>query len=127
RARACVRRRGRLGSRRARRRARGGRSTAGRRDDHRCGVPALRPRRVGLHAVSRPPRARRTNRARRLLVLAGLGIAFVLGLGLGEALDDGPSGAGGQTIVRTLRPLPITPLPPATVTVTTSNRWEGLK
>jgi len=55
-------------------------------------------------------------------VLAGLGIAFVLGIGLGEALDDGSSGAGGQTIVRTLRPLPITPLPPETVTVTTSNR-----
>ena len=73
--------------------------------------------------MSRPPRARRTSHARRrLLVLAGLGIAFVLGIGLGEALDDGSSGAGGQTMVRTLRPLPITPLPPETVTVTTSNR-----
>ena len=72
--------------------------------------------------MSRQQRARRTSRARRLLVLAGLGVAFVLGIGLGEALDDGPSGAGSQTIVRTLRPLQITPLLPETVTVTTSNR-----
>jgi hypothetical protein len=73
--------------------------------------------------VSRPLRARRTSSLRRrLLVLLGLGIAFVAGIGLGEALNDGPDGAGNQTIVRTLHPRQITPVPPETVTVTSSNR-----
>jgi hypothetical protein len=57
---------------------------------------------------------------RSLLVLLGLGAAFVLGLGFGEALHDQPALGGEQTLVRTLRPLPITPVPPETVTVTTS-------
>ena len=44
---------------------------------------------------------------------------FAAGLALGQALQDNPSPGGTQTIVRTLRPLP---LPPAreTVTVTTA-------
>jgi hypothetical protein len=58
---------------------------------------------------------------RVLLVLLGLAVAFVAGIGLGEALHDSPGG-GGQVIVRTLNPLPITPIPTETVTVTTSNR-----
>jgi hypothetical protein len=56
-----------------------------------------------------------------VLVLLGLGVAFVAGIGLGQALHDRPGG-GGQVIVRTLNPLPITPVPTETVTVTTSNR-----
>jgi hypothetical protein len=36
-----------------------------------------------------------------------LGLAFLAGIGLGEALNDGPA-RGNQTIVRTLSPLTIT-------------------
>ncbi len=57
---------------------------------------------------------------RRLLVLLAVGVAFVVGLGVGEALHDQPDLGGTQTLIRTLRPLPITPVPPKTVTVTTS-------
>jgi hypothetical protein len=60
--------------------------------------------------------------SRRLLVAAGLAVAFVAGIGLGEALDDQPKGGGSQTVVRTLRPLTITAVPTETVTVTISNR-----
>lgn len=42
-------------------------------------------------------------------------VVFGLGLALGEALHDNPSGGGTQTLVRTLKPLP---LPPARETVT---------
>ena len=72
--------------------------------------------------MSTPPRARpaRRQRRRRPLVrlLAGLVVlvvVFGLGLALGEALHDNPSGGGTQTLVRTLTPLP---LPPARETVT---------
>jgi hypothetical protein len=72
--------------------------------------------------MSTPPRARpaRRQRRRRPLVrlLAGLVVlvvVFGLGLALGEALHDNPSGGGTQTLVRTLKPLP---LPPARETVT---------
>jgi hypothetical protein len=42
-------------------------------------------------------------------------VVFGLGLALGEALHDNPPGGGTQTVVRTLKPLP---LPPARETVT---------
>jgi len=42
-------------------------------------------------------------------------VVFAVGLALGEALHDNPSGGGTQTLVRTLKPLP---LPPARETVT---------
>jgi hypothetical protein len=62
---------------------------------------------------------RRTRRRRpllRLLIgLAVIAVVFALGLALGEALHDNPSGGGTQTLVRTLKPLP---LPPARETVT---------
>ncbi len=71
----------------------------------------------------RPPSARRPRRRARtvLIVLAALlvgGVLFVLGVGLGQALEENPEPGGTQTIVQTLKPLP---LPPAreTVTVTT--------
>lgn len=57
---------------------------------------------------------------RRLIVLVLLGVAFVVGVGVGEALHDQPDLGGNQTLVRTLQPLPITPIPAKTVTVTTS-------
>ena len=59
---------------------------------------------------------------RRLIVAAGLAVAFVAGIGLGEALNDQPDAGGSQTVVRTLRPLPITAIQAKTVTVTVSNR-----
>jgi hypothetical protein len=64
---------------------------------------------------------RRGRRTRRLLVGAvGLGLAFLAGLGLGEALHDNPKAGGTQTVIRTLRPLPLVPVARETVTVTTS-------
>jgi hypothetical protein len=73
--------------------------------------------------VNRPRHARPRGRLRRrLLVAAGLAVAFVAGIGLGEALDDQPKAGGSQTIVRTLRPLPVTAAATETVTVTISNR-----
>jgi hypothetical protein len=71
--------------------------------------------------VRRPPPRRRRRGRRRLLVLLALGAAFVVGFGLGDALDDRPPG-GTQTVVRTLPPVPVTPAPAETVTITTSNR-----
>jgi hypothetical protein len=56
------------------------------------------------------------------LVVAGLVVAFVVGIAVGEALHDNPSGSGTQTVVRTLEPLPLAPAARTTVTVTTSTR-----
>jgi hypothetical protein len=57
---------------------------------------------------------------RRLMLLLLLGVAFVIGIGVGEALHDQPDSGGTQTLIRTLQPLPVTPIPPETVTVTTT-------
>ena len=57
---------------------------------------------------------------RRLVAVALLGVAFVIGIGVGEALHDQPDLGGSQTLVRTLQPAPITPIPAKTVTVTTT-------
>jgi hypothetical protein len=61
-----------------------------------------------------PPR-----RPRRGLALAGVAalvaLAFLVGLSLGRALEEGPDPGRTATVVRTLKPLP---LPPATSTVT---------
>lgn len=57
---------------------------------------------------------------RSLLVLVGLAVAFVVGIGVGEALHDRPDLSGKQTIVRTLTPLTIASVATETVTVTTS-------
>ena len=67
--------------------------------------------------TERSPHRRRLRNA-VALVLAGA-VLFAVGLALGEALHDNPKPGGTQTLVRTLRPLP---LPPAreTVTVTTT-------
>ena len=68
-------------------------------------------------------RARRTgNGRRRALVLLGLAVAFLAGIGLGEALNDGPDPGGGQTIVRTLLPGPLPPVSAETGTAPPANR-----
>jgi hypothetical protein len=48
-------------------------------------------------------------------------VVLAIGVGLGEALHDNPKPGGSQTIVRTLRPLPLVPVARNTVTVTTSS------
>lgn len=57
---------------------------------------------------------------RRLVTLFLLGVAFVIGIGVGEALHDQPDLGGTQTLIRTLQPLPIPRIPAETVTITTS-------
>ena len=58
---------------------------------------------------------------RLLFALGGIAVAFVAGIGLGEALHDTPKQDGTQTLIRTLSPLPLVPVAHNTVTVTTSN------
>ena len=58
----------------------------------------------------------------RALVLVGLVVAFAFGVALGEALRDNPQPGGTQTLVRTLRPLPLAPAARETVTVTVEKR-----
>jgi hypothetical protein len=65
------------------------------------------------------PRPRR-RRGRILLAIAAAAAAFLIGLALGRALEDGPETGSTQTLVRTLRPLPLPPAARETVTVTTS-------
>ncbi len=47
---------------------------------------------------------------------------FVVGIALGQALDDNSTPGGTQTLVRTLSPLPLAPAARETVTVTVQNR-----
>jgi hypothetical protein len=58
---------------------------------------------------------------RRSLVALGIAAVFVVGIAVGEALNDGGTSGGTQSIVRTLTPLPLAPAAVSTVTVTTSN------
>ena len=58
---------------------------------------------------------------RALLLALGALVAFALGIALGQALEDGSSPSGTQTLVRTLRPLPLAPAARETVTVTVPN------
>lgn len=61
---------------------------------------------------------RRSLRRVRWVALAlGLAVVFLMGIALGQALDDGPEPGGITTSVRTLTPLPQQP-PTRTVTVT---------
>ena len=58
---------------------------------------------------------------RRLLIGVALVVAFVVGTAVGGALDDNTTPTGTQTLVRTLKPLPLAPAARETVTVTVSN------
>jgi hypothetical protein len=59
----------------------------------------------------------------RKLVAAVVGavVLFVIGVAVGESLHDNPKPGGTQTIVRTLKPLPLAPAARETVTVTVQN------
>jgi hypothetical protein len=59
---------------------------------------------------------------RGLLLAAGFVLVFLVGLAFGEALHDNPTPGGTQTLVRTLRPLPLAPAALETVTVTVQSR-----
>jgi hypothetical protein len=56
-------------------------------------------------------------------VLLGVGVllVFAVGIAVGDALHDNPKPGGTQTLVRTLKPLPLAPAARETVTVTTPN------
>ena len=68
----------------------------------------------------RPPRRRRL--LRRLALALVVGLAFVAGIGLGEALHDNPTAGGTQTLVQTLRAGTLAPVTRETVTVTVGRR-----
>jgi hypothetical protein len=55
---------------------------------------------------------------RIVLALVGIAVVFAVGVALGQALHDNPKPGGSQTLVRTLRPLPLAPAAEQTVTVT---------
>jgi hypothetical protein len=59
---------------------------------------------------------------RRALMAVAIVVVFVVGIAVGEAVHDNPKPGGTQTLVRTLRPLPLAPAALETVTVTTSSR-----
>lgn len=48
-------------------------------------------------------------------------VLFAVGVAVGESLHDNPKPGGTQTIVRTLKPLPLAPAARETVTVTVQN------
>jgi hypothetical protein len=56
-----------------------------------------------------------------LVAAASAVVIFVVGVAVGEALHDNPRPGGTQTLVRTLRPLPLAPAARETVTVTVQN------
>ena len=67
----------------------------------------------------RDRRSRREQIGRVLLILVGLGLAFVFGMAFAQTLDDRPKSSGVETNVRTLTPLPQeAPVRTVTVTVT---------
>ena len=49
-----------------------------------------------------------------MLALVAVLVAFVVGVAAGEALHDNPKPGGGQTLVRTLKPVPLDPIPATT-------------
>jgi hypothetical protein len=59
----------------------------------------------------------RRSLARTVLVVAAFVLVFLVGIALGQSLDDSPEPNGVTTSVRTLTPLPQAP-PARTVTVT---------
>jgi hypothetical protein len=59
----------------------------------------------------------------RKLAAAGAAaiVVFAIGVAVGESLHDNPRPGGTQTLVRTLKPLPLAPAARETVTVTAQN------
>ena len=55
---------------------------------------------------------------RVVLAVVGVAVVFAVGVAVGQALHDNPKPGGSQTLVRTLRPLPLAPAAEQTVTVT---------
>lgn len=51
-------------------------------------------------------------------MLAFVLVAFAIGVALGQSLGEGRSPGGTQSLVRTLKPLPLAPAARTTVTVT---------
>jgi hypothetical protein len=70
----------------------------------------------------RPPARSRNPLLRPALAVAAVALAFVLGLAVGRALEEGPAPGGTRTSVRTLEPQP---LPPAATTVTVTVTTGG--
>jgi hypothetical protein len=58
---------------------------------------------------------------RAVLIVVGAVLVFAIGIAVGEALHDNPQPGGTQSLVRTLRPLPLAPAARETVTVTVQN------
>jgi len=73
-------------------------------------------------ARRRPPRRRRGRLFRWVALLLALAVAFLVGIGLGEALHDNPKPGGTQTLIRTLHAQPLVPVAQSTVTVTVPKR-----
>jgi hypothetical protein len=67
---------------------------------------------VAPDRAARRRRRRRSRLPRWVFVLAGLVVAFIVGIAVGEAIHDNPKPGGTQTLVRTLHPSPLAP--PAT-------------
>jgi hypothetical protein len=59
---------------------------------------------------------------RRIVLAIVVLVVFALGIALGQALNDNPAPGGTQTLVRTLKPLPLAPAARETVTVTVPNK-----
>jgi hypothetical protein len=59
---------------------------------------------------------------RPILIAVAVLVVFAVGIAVGEALDDNPKSGGTQTLVRTLKPLPLAPAARETVTVTVPNK-----
>jgi hypothetical protein len=70
------------------------------------------------------PRTRPRRKRNRRIRIAGAAVAavvlFLVGVALGRALEEDAPAGGTQTLVRTLRPLPLAPAARETVTVTRS-------
>ena len=64
--------------------------------------------------VERRRRRRRRRWPRVVVPLLLVLLVFAFGVALGEALHDNPKPGGTQTLVRTLKPLPLTPVAAST-------------
>ena len=56
------------------------------------------------------------------MLVVGAAVVFAVGVALGRALSDNPRPGRQQTLIRTLRPLPLAPAARETVTVTVQNK-----